>query len=121
MTLMRAENLVKTFAAVPVLQDVSWQIEAGRNIGLIGANGSGKSTLLNILSGIMAPDSGTVERARGLRLGYLTQEMTVEGQRTLFEEVREAFRPLLDMQEEMTVLETRLEQQAGAEIGRAHV
>jgi len=60
MTLMRAENLVKTFVGVPVLQDISWQIEAGRNIGLIGANGSGKSTLLNILSGIMPPDSGTV-------------------------------------------------------------
>src|SRR5947209_15766046 len=114
MTLIRVEHLVKTFAGVPVLQDVSWQIEAGRNIGLIGTNGSGKSTLLNILSGVMTADNGTVERARGLRLGYLTQEMTVEGDRTLYEEGREAFRPLLDMQEEMTVLEARLAQQASS-------
>jgi ATP-binding cassette subfamily F protein 3 len=113
MTLIRVEHLMKTFAGVPVLQDVSWQIEAGHNIGLIGTNGSGKSTLLNILSGVMTADSGTVERARGLRLGYLTQEMTVEGDRTLYEEVCEAFRPLLDMQAEMTVLESRLAQQTG--------
>jgi ATP-binding cassette subfamily F protein 3 len=114
MTLIRVDHLVKTFAGVPVLQDVSWQIEAGRNIGLIGTNGSGKSTLLNILSGVMTADNGTVERARGLRLGYLTQEMTVEGDRTLYEEVREAFRPLLDMQAEMTVLEARLAQHTGS-------
>src|SRR5262245_4623105 len=114
MTLIRIEHLVKTFAGVPVLQDVSWQIEAGRNIGLIGTNGSGKSTLLNIMSDVMTADSGTVERARGLRLGYLTQEMTVEGDRTLYEEVREAFRPLLDMQEEMTALEARLAQPASS-------
>ena len=114
MTLIRVEHLVKTFAGVPVLQDVAWQIEAGHNIGLIGTNGSGKSTLLNIISGVMSADSGTVERARGLRLGYLTQEMTVEGDRTLYEEVREAFRPLLDMQAEMTALETRLAQPASS-------
>jgi ATP-binding cassette subfamily F protein 3 len=114
MTLIRIEHLGKSFAGVPVLQDVSWQIEAGRNIGLIGTNGSGKSTLLNILSDVMSADSGTVERTRGLRLGYLTQEMTVEGNRTLYEEVCEAFRSLLDMQEEMTVLEARLAQQAGS-------
>lgn len=112
MTLLRTEHLVKTFVGVPILQDITWQIEAGRKIGLIGANGSGKSTLLNILNGSMPPDSGLVERARGLRLGYLTQEMAVDGERTLFEEVREAFRLLLDMQEAMRDLETRIAQQA---------
>src|SRR5215510_813953 len=95
MTLIRIEHLVKTFAGVPGLQDVSWQIEAGHNIGLIGTNGSGKSTLLNIMSGVMTADSGTVER-------------------TLYEEVREAFRPLLDMQAEMTALESRLAQPASS-------
>ncbi|MBM3224931.1 MAG: ABC-F family ATP-binding cassette domain-containing protein, partial [Candidatus Tectomicrobia bacterium] len=114
MTLIRVEQLTKTFVGVPVLQDISWQIEAGRNIGLIGTNGSGKSTLLNLLSGMMTADSGTIERARGVRLGYLTQEMTVEGARTLYEEVREAFRPLLDMQDEMTRLEACLAQQTGS-------
>lgn len=110
MTLIRAEHISKAFAGIPVLQDISWHIEADRKIGLIGANGSGKSTLLHILSGHMPADSGTVERARSLHLGYLTQEMALEGDRTLYEEVREAFRPLLDMQEEMAALETRLAQ-----------
>ncbi|ETX03854.1 MAG: hypothetical protein ETSY2_32160, partial [Candidatus Entotheonella gemina] len=110
MTLLRAEHISKAFAGVPVLQDVSLQLEAHHKMGLIGANGSGKSTLLHILSGDLPPDSGTVERTRRLEIGYLTQEMTLEGERTLYEEVREAFRPLLDMQAEMAELETRLGQ-----------
>ncbi len=110
MTLLRAEHISKAFAGVPVLQDVSLQLEAHHKVGLIGANGSGKSTLLQILSGELPPDSGTVERARRLEIGYLTQEMTLEGDRTLYEEVCEAFRPLLDMQAEMAELEARLGQ-----------
>jgi ATP-binding cassette, subfamily F, member 3 len=110
MTLIRLENITKTFAGMPVLQNISWHIEAGRKIGLIGANGSGKSTLLDIISGTMLADSGTIERARHVRLGYLTQTMTVEGERTLYEEVHEAFRPLLDMQSDMTRLEVRMAQ-----------
>ena len=110
MTLLRLEHISKAFAGVPVLHDISWQIEDSRKIGLIGANGSGKSTLLSILAGVSQPDSGTVERARHLRLGHLTQYMVVEGVRTLYEEVREAFRPLLDMQTEMAALEARMAQ-----------
>ena len=87
MTLLRVSNIIKTFAGVPVLQDISWQIEAGRKIGLVGANGSGKSTLLNLLSGVMSADRGAIETARQVRLGYLTQEMAAEGDRTLYDEV----------------------------------
>ena len=58
----------------------------------------------------MQADSGTIERARHVRLGHLTQTMTVEGERSLYEEVREAFRPLLDMQTDMMELEARMAQ-----------
>ena len=115
MTLVRASNVCKTFAGVPVLQEVSWQIEAGRKIGLVGANGSGKSTLLNLLSGTMSADRGKIEVARQVSIGYLTQEMTAEGDRALYDEVCEAFRPLLNMQAEMTRLETRMSQQHASE------
>src|SRR5687768_8276915 len=110
MTLLRLEHISKAFAGVSVLHDLSWQIESGCKIGLIGANGSGKSTLLELLAGSLPPDSGVVERARHLSLGHLTQHMVVVGERTLYDEVREAFRHLLDMQAEMATLETRMAQ-----------
>jgi ATP-binding cassette subfamily F protein 3 len=115
MTLIRIEHISKAFADVPVLQDISWQIEAQRKIGLIGVNGCGKSTLLQILSGTLLADSGTIERPRNLRLGHLTQEMTMEGGRTLYEEVRNAFHSLLDMQQEMARLEERMAQQQASD------
>ena len=54
-----------------VLSDVSFVIERGERIGLVGPNGSGKTTLLRLLAGEIAPDRGTVFLAKGARIGYL--------------------------------------------------
>lgn len=56
---------------VPVLSGVSFSLQAGEIVGLVGENGSGKSTLMKILVGALAPDAGEVERAA--RLGYCPQ------------------------------------------------
>ncbi|HSJ22154.1 MAG TPA: ATP-binding cassette domain-containing protein, partial [Nocardioidaceae bacterium] len=55
--MLRGEQLKDTFLAV---NDVSFTVEQGESIGLMGLNGSGKSTLLKLISGVMTPDSGTV-------------------------------------------------------------
>jgi zinc transport system ATP-binding protein len=78
------QNVSFAFGDVPVLDDVSIDIEPGAFLGLVGPNGSGKSTLLEIMLGIRHPDSGTVElfgdSARefdaGSRLGYVAQNVT---------------------------------------------
>ncbi|MGI6127161.1 MAG: ATP-binding cassette domain-containing protein, partial [Planifilum sp.] len=56
-----------------VLSDVSFVIERGERIGLVGPNGSGKTTLLRLLAGVMEPDRGEVFLAKGARIGYLEQ------------------------------------------------
>ena len=58
-----------------LLRDLSWSIGPGMRIGLIGVNGSGKTTLLRLLTGDLAPDSGSVKRGKTLRIGYLSQGM----------------------------------------------
>src|SRR5262245_58539499 len=58
--LLRAEAISKTFGAVVALKDVSMEIAAGEITGLVGDNGAGKSTLIRIISGVLAPDSGTI-------------------------------------------------------------
>ena len=58
-----------------LLRRVSLHVHPGDRIGLIGPNGSGKSTLFQILLGSVEPDSGSIAGTRGLRIGYLPQEM----------------------------------------------
>jgi ABC-type branched-subunit amino acid transport system ATPase component len=60
MNLLRTMDVAKHFGGVAAVDDVSFSIEAGENLGLIGPNGSGKTTLLNILSGFLKPDAGEV-------------------------------------------------------------
>jgi ATP-binding cassette subfamily F protein uup len=58
-----------------LLRDLSWSIGPGMRIGIVGVNGSGKTTLLRLLTGDLAPDSGSVKRGKTLRIGYLSQEV----------------------------------------------
>ena len=70
-------NLVEvsySYITRPVLQGLNWEIQAGQKIGLVGANGSGKSTLLKLILARLAPETGTVFRAKDLTIGYLPQD-----------------------------------------------
>src|SRR5512138_2610509 len=57
--LLRTERIGKAFASVPVLKEISLELQAGEILGLIGENGAGKSTLMKILAGIHAPSTGS--------------------------------------------------------------
>jgi branched-chain amino acid transport system ATP-binding protein len=61
MILLEASRLNKTFGGVSALTDVSFTVEKGKIVGLIGANGAGKTTLFNVLSGFYAPNQGVVK------------------------------------------------------------
>ncbi len=73
-----------------LLRDLSWSIGPGQRIGLIGVNGAGKTSLLRLLTGEVAPDSGTVKRGRTLSIGHLSQNVTeLRGSERVLESVNE--------------------------------
>src|SRR2546428_9198303 len=77
------------FGPLPLLDQVSLQVEPRERVALIGRNGTGKSTLLRIISGEVSPDSGTVWRQPALRIARLEQDVPLSADRSVFDVVAE--------------------------------
>lgn len=73
MNLLTVEDMSKSYTERMLFDQVSFGINEGEKIGLIGINGTGKSTLLKIIAGLEEPDSGTVTKGKKVRIGYLAQ------------------------------------------------
>jgi ATP-binding cassette subfamily F protein 3 len=91
LSVLRLERIGKIYPTGEVLRDVSWEIRPGDRIGLVGVNGAGKSTQLRILAGLEEPSSGQVVRQGDPRIAYLQQEFDVDPQRSVREELFQAF------------------------------
>ncbi len=72
--IISVSNLSKSFPERRVLESVSFGIDEGDHLGVIGFNGSGKTTLLQLIAGAVAPDTGTIVRRNGLRVAHLEQD-----------------------------------------------
>ncbi|MEZ4717192.1 MAG: ATP-binding cassette domain-containing protein [Caldilineaceae bacterium] len=73
--LLRVDDITKAYGDNQVLNGVSFSLDAGRILGLVGANGVGKSTLLRIIVGDEEADGGTVHLGPGVEIGYLAQAL----------------------------------------------
>ena len=85
MSLVVLEHLSLHFGGKRIVDDLSLRIAHGDRIGLIGPNGSGKTTLLRLIAGDQHPDGGSIRTARGARVGWLPQDIEVEGGRSLLD------------------------------------
>lgn len=105
MTLVRLKNVSKSYGTNLVLKEISWQIEQGRKIGLLGSNGAGKTTLFRIITGELEPDKGETIRSRNSRIGFLRQEYELEDDLALFDEMLKPFSELLKLRDQLRNLE----------------
>ncbi len=106
--MLQLSSLTKGFGGRTLFDRVTWQVSAGDRVGLCGPNGSGKTTLLRMLAGLDEADTGEITKRSGLTIGYLPQDGLGHSGRSLVDEVRAAFQPLLDVQRTMEDLEHQL-------------
>ena len=108
MPLISAQKLSKSFGAEDIFSELTLSIPRGAKIGLVGPNGSGKSTLLQILMGIIPSDSGTVQRAKKITIGYLPQNFEAEFEKSPYQECLSVFSDLILMKSKLNQMEQDL-------------
>ena len=87
MNLMTIEAISKSYSVKLLFEQISFGIEEGEKIGLIGVNGTGKSTLLKILAGLETPDTGKITKGNRVRVEYLSQNPIFDKDSTVLEQV----------------------------------
>lgn len=110
---IRVEGLVKSFdLEKKILDGLTFQVDTGERVGLLGRNGAGKTTLFKILTGELDYDSGTVQIASGRRVGLISQIPVYPEGYTVEDVLRTAFARMFRMKDEMDALALAMEQGA---------
>ncbi|CAA7602201.1 Putative ABC transporter [Acididesulfobacillus acetoxydans] len=97
MDVLTAENLTKSYGEKVLFSEISFGIDEGDKIGIIGVNGAGKSTLLKILAGVEWPDQGQVTVGNSVRLEYLPQNPDFEDEATVLQQVFKGTSPVMQL------------------------
>ena len=107
---LSCQNVGKAFHEKQVLKNCSFHIEDHEKAAIVGINGAGKTTLLRILTGELDADEGMVVWGKDVSFGYLPQNAQVEGSRSIYDEVLEAKKDVLLLEEEIRSCELQMKQ-----------
>ena len=114
--ILSCSNITKSFGTDTILDHVSFHIEEREKAAIVGINGAGKSTLFKIIVGELAADEGVVTVSRGKTLGYLAQHQDIKSESTIYDELMEVKRPILEMEQQIRTLEKRMKSVLGEEL-----
>jgi ATP-binding cassette subfamily F protein 3 len=102
--MISANNISVYFGGQELFDNVSFMVNKGDRIGLVGKNGAGKSTLLRILSGEQSPNEGSISTPNESTLGYLRQDLEFEEGRTVQEEAELAFKEIKELEQKINAI-----------------
>ncbi len=106
--MLNVHNLSVSFGGEYLFEEISFRLNAGDRVGLIGKNGAGKSTLLKLLSKDMSLDTGTIAIEKEVQIGFLRQDIDFEQGRTVLEETYQAFAEIKGLERQLEHINQQL-------------
>ncbi|WP_101773680.1 ABC-F family ATP-binding cassette domain-containing protein [Peptostreptococcus faecalis] len=106
MIILSCNNINKSFGVDTILEEISFSVNEGDKIGVVGINGTGKTTLLKIITGEYGYDSGEIYTSKGCKVGYLEQNTNFHSEKTIYEEVVDVFSELMEAEKELREMES---------------
>ncbi len=114
--ILACQNISKAFGVEQILKDVSFHIEEKEKIAIVGINGSGKTTLLKIIMGEESADEGQVVMAKDTTVGYLSQHQDISFDNTIYQEMLDTKKHIIQMEENIRQLEQDMKHAKGEEL-----
>lgn len=108
MIVLSLNNISKSYIVDKILDDVTFSINEGDKVGLVGLNGAGKSTLFNIIANELSPDDGTVNIPKNYRVSLLEQHLFDDESKTIYNELLDVFKYLETMENELREIEAEI-------------
>ena len=109
--MIKFENISKSYASEILFSNVNISIKRGMRAGLVGKNGSGKTTLLKLMLGDENPDTGKIFKEQSLTIGYLPQDIVIGTDKSILEEVLDAFPKAQELEKKITLLSNSIAHQ----------
>ncbi len=106
--IINLDKVTVSLASRPIFTELSWEIQNGQRVGLVGPNGVGKSTLLKLVAQEITADSGNIFRKSGLTWGRLEQEPDLSPGRTVWQELLTAVPQIVTLENQMHQLEQKM-------------
>lgn len=112
--ILSCQNINKAFGMKEIIRNASFHVEENEKAAIVGSNGAGKSTLLKIIMGELSADTGEVIISRGKSIGYLAQQNMLSGHRSIYEELMDVKKDVIDMEIRLRSMEQEMKHLTGS-------
>lgn len=106
--ILALNNISKAFGVESILENISFHIEEGEKIAMVGVNGAGKSTLFKIITGELSADEGSITIPKNAEIGYFSQNLEIDSSKTIYEELLTVFEPVMAIEARLRELEAQM-------------